>query len=135
MTAFQITEKTLQSSAHKQFIGLILPTKQRQLFDLAPWSSATLNHWKPLELAEAQSRVDHPGGRGQCLGCCPGLLPPTLATSLELQRGRQGHSLLSPLLETIQQWQEGAELAEHFSDTAWHQLRIAERWHFRQGRG
>lgn len=38
--------------------GLILPMKQRQLFDLDPWPAAT------LELAEAHSGVDHPWGRG-----------------------------------------------------------------------
>lgn len=126
MIEFQITEETLQSSAHKQ-LWFNPPHDTKATFDSDPGSAATLSSWSWQGLTLDGSSL----GQGQCLGCSPGLLPPTLPGpgAAEGQAGPQ------PFCHLCWKQFEGPELAEHFSDTAWHQLGIAERWHFRQGRG
>lgn len=75
--------------------------------------------------------MDHPWARAGA-----GVLPWAAAShpghgpgAAEAQAGPQ------PLCHLCWKQFEGPELAEHCSDTAWQQLGIAERWHFRQGRG
>lgn len=85
--------------------GLILPMKQRQLFDSDPWPAATLNPWSWQRLT---LEWIIPGA-----GAVAGMLSWAAWPWVQGCRGTGRPTvLLPPLLETIQQWQERPELAE-----------------------